>query len=83
MRAGFVASLRQRRLQVGAYEAGAASYQDHGRAIYEAWGGRESRFTTSGEATTAGPAQRSAASVGDFNNERRIARRGWAMLRSK
>ena len=41
---GFVPAPRQRRLQVGADEAGAASYQDHGGAIYgSANGGGGSR----------------------------------------
>ena len=42
---GFMPAPKQFGLQVGADEAGAASYQDHGRAIYVSEGGRESRHS--------------------------------------
>jgi hypothetical protein len=41
---GFMPAPHQRRLQVGADEAGAASYQDHGRVLYGVTGHGESRL---------------------------------------
>ena len=40
---GFVSAPCQLGMQIGADEAGAASYQDHGGAIYEGADGDESR----------------------------------------
>ena len=51
---GFMPTPHQRRLQIGADEAGAPSYQDHGRAIYEVMKGGESRIYRDGGSSKRG-----------------------------